>query len=188
MPSRITPSEAARALAAIASSRAAMRTAVRAHRGHTYLWLWGGIWTAMALLAHFRGLAGVQLFSWMGLGGVVASFLIGRRERSTIRLPVDRRFLRVLAASLLFGLAWLTALGGPRTPEHGFAYIGLLVAQAYVIAGLWFDSYLLALGLMVAATMLTGLFAFPAFFWIWIAVAGGGTLIASGFYVRYGMR
>lgn len=188
MTTPITPDEAARALQAVAASQAAMRSAIRAHRGHCYLWLWGGIWMVMALLAQLRGLQGLRWFPWLGLAGFVASVAIGMIQGNRIRLPVDRRFLWVLLATLLFGLAWGAVLGIPRRAEAVFAFIGLLVAQSYLIAGLWFDSYLLWLGLAVAAAMLVGLFVFPAFFWIWIAVFGGGVLIATGFYVRYFMR
>jgi hypothetical protein len=58
----------------------------------------------------------------------------------------------------------------------------------YVIAGIWFDLYLLWLGLIIAALILVGLFVFSAFFWLWIAVFGGGTLILTGVYVRYFWR
>ncbi len=188
MQTPISHEEAARALQAIELSRTAMRSAVRAHRGHAYLWLWGVIWTAMGLLAQTQGLVGIRWFPWLSLGGVIVSVLIGMRQSATIRLPIDRRFIGVLSASLVFGLGWILVLGGPASAKHMFAYIGLVVAQAYVIAGLWFDTYLLWLGLAVAVAILLGLFVFPAVFWIWIAVFGGGTLIASGFYVRYFMR
>jgi len=177
-----------RALAAIEASKAAMRSAVRASRGHAYLWLWGAIWIIMGLLAQFLGLTGIRWFPWVSLAGVIASLVIGMRQRTTFRLLIDRRFVGVLAATLGFGLGWVAVLGGAPSAKHLFAFIGLLVAQAYVIAGLWFDTYLLKLGLVVAATVLLGLFVFPAYFWIWIAVFGGGTLVASGFYVRYWMR
>jgi hypothetical protein len=58
----------------------------------------------------------------------------------------------------------------------------------YVIAGLWFDTYLLWLGLVMTAFILVGLFCFAAIFWWWIAIFGGGTLIVSGFYIRYFWR
>jgi len=48
--------------------------------------------------------------------------------------------------------------------------------------------YLLWLGLVVAALVLVGLFAFPALFWWWIAGFCGGTLILTGVYVRYVWR
>src|SRR4029077_16474817 len=37
-------------LESIKLSRPAMRQAIRAHCGHWYLWIWGLIWLAMALL------------------------------------------------------------------------------------------------------------------------------------------
>lgn len=188
MQATITPEEAARALQAIEVSRQAMRSAVRANRGHAYLWLWGSLWSAMGLLAQMRGPAGIQLFPWLALGGVVASVVIGVRQSATIRLPIDRRFIGVLIASLIFSLGFIPVLGAPASAKHTFAYIGMVVAQSYVIAGFWFDTYLLWLGLAVAVAILLGLLAFPALFWIWIAAFGGGTLIASGFYVRYVMR
>ena len=60
--------------------------------------------------------------------------------------------------------------------------------QAYVVAGLWTDTYLLWAGLLVTVLVLAGVVLFPAIFWIWMAVCGGGTLIATGFYVRHGWR
>ena len=61
----------------------------------------------------------------------------------------------------------------------------LVAMQAYVVAGLWIDSYLLWLGIAVTVLILLGLFLFPAVFWLWMAIFGGGSLIATGFYVRH---
>jgi hypothetical protein len=60
--------------------------------------------------------------------------------------------------------------------------------QVYVVAGLWTDSYLLWVGVLVSVLVILGLFCFPGIFWLWMAVFGGGTLIASGFYVRHFWR
>ena len=38
------------------------------------------------------------------------------------------------------------------------------------------------------AIILAGVFLFPGIFWLWMAVFGGGALIASGFYVRHFWR
>jgi hypothetical protein len=98
---------------------------------------------------------------------------------------VDKHFLGVLAAVVLFGMLWPLVLRATFTNESVFAYIGLLVMLCYVIAGIWFDSYLLWLGLVVAALIVVGLFFFHSIFWWWIAFFGGGSLIATGFYVRF---
>ena len=142
----------------------------------------------MALLAEFRGESGMRLFPWVALVGVAGSGVLGFVQGRQIRLPVDKRFLGVLAAVMLFALLAPVILH-PQADERAiFAYIGLVAMLDYVIAGIWFDVYLLWLGLAVAALILVGLFVFPAFFWWWVAVFGGGTLILTGVYVRYFWR
>jgi hypothetical protein len=181
--------EAAAALAAIGQSQAALRSAFRAHRGHYYLWLWGLVWIAMALIAHFGGPAAIaRYFPMLGLAGGLASAAIGLLQRGQLRLPVDRRFVRVLLALLGFGVVWPLVLRAFPGNEAVFAYIGLVVAQLYVVAGIWFDIYLLWLGLILAGLLLVGFFFFLPIFWIWVAVFGGGALILGGFYVRYFWR
>jgi hypothetical protein len=184
----ISPEEAARALGEIEASRAAIRTAIRMHRGHYQLWLWGGIWVAMALLGQFYGMRGLRLFPWICLAGLVPSFVIGYAQRSEVRIPGDKRFLRVLVAIIIYSVIWPFVLGWPANPKFEFAYTALTTMFYYVVAGIWFDSYLLRTGLLISALILTGLFFFPSIFWWWFAVFGGGTLIGTGFYVRYFWR
>jgi hypothetical protein len=182
---QISPEEAARALAAIATSRETMRSTIRAHRGHYHLWLWGLVWISMAMLAEFRGFAGIRLFPWISAAGVAGSMLLGFLQGTQIRMPVDRRFLGVLGAVFLFAALCPFLLRAHPDNQTIFAYTALVAMLGYVIAGIWFDTYLVWLGLVVAVLILVGLFCFPGIFWWWIAVFGGGSLIASGFYIRY---
>lgn len=185
----LTKEEAAAALAAISRSREASRQAFRAHHGHYHLWLWGLIWIAMAMAAHFGGAAGMQRFSpWLCLGGGAVSFLIGWLQSGEVRAPTDRRFIGVLIVLVFFSLLWIPILRPVPTVERLFAYLSLICAQAYIIAGIWFDSYLAWLGLILAVLLLTGFFFFLPIFWIWVAIFGGGSLILGGFYVRYFWR
>ncbi len=185
---QITSEEAARALAAIQTSREAMRSSIRARRGHYHLWLWGGIWIAMAMLVQFHGLAGTRLLPWLCAAGVIGSAVLGFIQGSQIRMPVDRRFLALLAAVVLFSALWPIVLRAPASSEVIFAYAGLVVMLCYVIAGIWFDTYLLWLGLVMTVLLLLGLFFFSSIFWWWVAIFGGGPLIATGFYIRYFWR
>lgn len=188
MNSSISQEEAARALASIEGSQLAIRSSLRARRGHLHLWLWGGIWVVMALMAEIGGETTARLFPLLAAAGAIGSFLVGRAQNQAIRIPLDRRFLWAMSATILFGPTWIMTTSGFTGPKAVFAFCGLLVAQIYVIAGIWFDTYLLWLGLVIAAAMLIGLLVIPTFFWIWVAVAGGGTLIGTGVYVRYFMR
>jgi hypothetical protein len=60
--------------------------------------------------------------------------------------------------------------------------------QIYILAGLWFDICLLWTGILVTVFLLAGLWFFaPIFYWLF-AIFGGGTLIGTGFYLRYVLR
>ena len=185
----LTRTEAEAALAAVARSQEALRQSFRARHGHYYLWLWCVVWVLMALGAHFGGEAVMQRATpLLCLGGGVASCAIGLLQRRQVRLPTDWRFLGVLATLLGFGVIWVLVLQPARGSEKIFAYISLMVAQVYAVAGIWFDTYLFWMGLILAALLLTGYFFFLPVFWIWVAVFGGGALILGGFYVRYFWR
>ncbi len=143
----------------------------------------------MALLAHIRGIAGVRLFPWIALGGSIGSVAIGVLQHCQVRTPIDPRFIRVLVALVGFALLPPFVFAGHLAqPERLFTYTVLVVAQCYVVAGLWFDTYLTWCGILLAALVLAGLFLFPAIFWLWFAVCCGGTLLGTGFYIRYFWR
>jgi len=191
MPIHLSPSEAGHALGQVEDSRAAMRRAIRAHRGHLHLWLWGAVWIAMALLVHFLGPRGFEFFPYLIFPAMLLSFAIGAFQSSQIRAPIDKRFLGAIAAILGFGILWpvvLGASGHSLNDVRGFAFICLLVMQIYVLAGIWFDNYLLFIGLLVSALILIGLLFFADIFWLWFAVFCGGPVFLSGFVVRYGWR
>jgi hypothetical protein len=185
---QLSPEEAARALSAIQTSRETMRSAIRAYRGHYHLWLWGTIWIAMAMLVEFRGFAGIRMLPWLSLAGVAGSSVLGFLQSRQIRTPVDKRFIGVLAAVVLFAALCPQVLGATAGNQAVFAYIGLVTMLCYVISGIWFDTYLLWLGLVMAVLILVGLFCFAGIFWWWIAVFGGGPLIVTGFYIRFFWR
>ena len=94
----------------------------------------------------------------------------------------------MLAAVILFSALWPLVLRAPVNDQAIFAYIGLVAMLCYIIAGIWFDTYLVWLGLVMTALILVGLFLFSSIFWWWIAIFGGGTLIVTGFYIRYFWR
>ncbi len=188
MQEQISPAEAGRALREVDDSRAAMRRAIRAHRGHLYLWLWGAVWIAMALLVHFLGQRGFDFFPWLIFPAMLLSFAIGAFQNRQIRVPIDKRFLGATAATLGFGFLWpVVLMGSDHSPNEArsFAFICLLVMQIYVLAGIWFDNYLLFIGLLVSALILIGLFFFADVFWLWFAAFCGGPIFLSGFVVRY---
>ncbi len=190
MTAEISSEEAARALRDVEASRLRMRTVVRAHQGHYHLWLWGVIVAGQCLGTQFYGVRALGLPSLIAIGvGLILSCLIGFLQATQIRTRPDPRFVGVVLMILVFHLGIIPALvGWPRDPKVAYTYGILLWTQIYIVAGLWFDSYLLWLGLLSVVFALLGLLVFTAFFWFWCAFFVGGTLIASGFYVRYFWR
>ena len=175
-------------LADIEDARASMRRAIRDHRGHLHLWIWGGTWIAMPLLAHFRGDQAARYFPWICLVGGVLSGAAGFTQSRQIRRPSNGRFIAVMAMVWVFAALFPFVLRAPADPRSIYAYLCLVAMLTYVIAGLWTDTYLLWVGLIVTALVLAGVFLFPGIFWLWMAVFGGGTLVLTGFYVKHFWR
>jgi hypothetical protein len=181
----ISPEEAATALREIEASRSAMRRAVRDHRGHIYLWIWGGIWMAISVLealdvAHLAMLT--NAISVAGLAATAVSILVQRRQ---VRSRFDKRFLAVCAVLLVFGyLVWPTFLGQPHGFTAGYGYGILIWMQIYIVAGIWFDNYWLWIGLAMTVLIVAGFLFFPAFFWVGPLI-GGATLVGTGIYLRH---
>ena len=140
------------------------------------------------VVATFGGDRAARFFPAICAVGGLLSMVAGFTQSRRIRLPVNARFLGVLAALLGFAALFPFVLGAQPTVRAVYAYVCLVAMQAYVVAGLWTDTYLLWAGLLVTVLVLAGVVLFPAIFWIWMAVCGGGTLIATGFYVRHGWR
>lgn len=183
----ISPEEAAQALREIEASRAAMRAAIRSHRGHFYLWLWGFIWIAIAALGWIESTQ-FWITSALSLVGIVATFAIAFIHGSHVRTKIDRRFLAVCIALILFGyIAFPAVLGAPHSYKSGFALSILVVMQLYVVSGIWFDNYLLWVGIIITALTVATILFLPALFWASTALCGA-TLVASGFYVRSSWR
>jgi hypothetical protein len=54
----------------------------------------------------------------------------------------------------------------------------------YLVMGLWLGRFFLWLGLLVTATTLVGYYFVSDYFFLWMALTGGGSLIAAGVFIR----
>ena len=184
----ISPEDAENALREIEASRTAMRGVVRAHRGHLFLWLWGVIWIVMSALYWHDAHRFQAVNLAIALAGIAASFGIGIVQNRQIRSRIDRRFVAVCVTLLAFGYGvWPVFFGGFHSDKAVFGYFTLLWMQLYIVSGIWFDTYLLWVGLAVTALILAGFLLLPGFFWL-LTILCGAVLVGSGFYVRYFWR
>jgi hypothetical protein len=180
----ITTDEATRALEAIETSKMAMRRAIMNSRGPAYLWIWGAVWMAEAIvrkMAHPRFWVTIL---WISAAGLVASLVVGIAQSGKFRSRLDRRFLAVCATLLVFGYGvWPRFFSLFKTYDSAYAYQVILWMQLYIVGGIWFDTFLLWLGLLITAIILTGFLWFPEFFWL-SAFLSGVVLFCSGFYIK----
>jgi hypothetical protein len=186
----ISPEEAAAALVDIEASRSAMRRAIMTHRGHLYLWLWGGIWIAMSALNWRYETGALHAIWWLSGGGLVATFVIATIQGRQIRSTIDKRFLGVCAVLLLFGyLVWPFLLGDLhslafRSYKGSYGYFTVLWMQLYMVAGIWFANFWFWIGLAVSLSVIATLLFAPALFW-GVTLLFGLVLVGSGFYMRH---
>jgi hypothetical protein len=184
----ISSGEAAKALQEIEASRNAMRYALRNHRGHLHLWLWGCLWVVMSLLNWKYGQEAVATNLWISGAGLVGSFAIGIAQSQKIQSPIDRRFVGVCVMLLIFGyVVWPFFFSGiPHSYKAAYGYFTVLWMEIYMVAGLWFKNNMLWfwIGLGITASIIATILFLPALFWP-LCVLFGVVLVACGCYVRY---
>jgi hypothetical protein len=182
----IDPRDAAQALSDIE------RIVERVRRSRTY-----EIASLMLILWGILVLAGnIANFAWPHFGryiwiGVNAAGAVGSIAVSVFGFPGagGRSFDVRMAISFLmffgFGLLCSTVFGhfGPREMGAFWPIYSMLI---YGIAGLWFGSAFVAIGLGITVLTLTGyFFVAGAAFLLWMAAVNGGGLILGGLWMRW---
>ena len=190
----VSPQAAHQSLAEIKQVMHDTRRAVAARGTDLILMLWGVIW--------FVAFSGSQFWprqsSWIWTVGDVLGVLVtiaiatsfGRS--APVRIPGARqlgwRIFAFWCGLSAYSSLWLFILP-PTSTRQVTAFITTVVMFAYVVLGLWFESWLLAmLGAGVTAMLMVGYLWLPEYFYLWMAVCGGGALFASGLYIRLRWR
>lgn len=165
--------------------------------------LWGVIWATGYTATHFlppildyRPVTGSVISGVWGVLvtiGVAASVMVGR-NRCPVRSSANARIWWMWWAFVLYANIWWLLLcpfihvSGHAESQLFWKHTGALIATApmfmYVLMGMWLDRYLVWIGLLVTALTLFGLYVLQSWFWLWMAAAGGGSLIATGLIVR----
>jgi len=166
--------------------------------------IWGIIWmiafTLEQFIPHrlirfgnFTTSSGSLIWLTLSLIGICASIFIFK-YRVPVASPEGKRI--GIFWGVLFGYFYLwTFLFASLidwkqgfTPRHHriFTAVAATVPMfAYVVMGLWgCGNYMIWLGLGVTVLTVVGLFAVPSFFYLWMAVFGGGALFLAGVITR----
>ena len=178
----ITRTEAEEALIAIEAVTNRMRKTIAGCGAGPILIMWGLIWLVGYSSSQFFPENSGLIWAPLSLGGGAASWIIGMRERRIKGVGSWRIGVFWL---VLFGYAALWAiLLHPFNSAHTGAYLGTVPMFAYVVGGLWVGRFFVWLGLSVTVILVLGVFAWPAWAQLWSGIAGGGSLLAAGIYIR----
>lgn len=152
------------------ASLAAMWWGVLVFAGNVVTWLWPVYavyaWPAVDIV---------------GVGGLVAIRWLAPSQAHAASF--DFRLLLVFVLFFAFGYICTNVLGhfGPR--QLG-AFWPIYFMLFYTLAGLWFGTAFVAIGLVITALTLIGFFTIGEAFPLWMAFVNGGGLIVGGLWMR----
>jgi hypothetical protein len=159
--------------------------------------LWGLVWVTAFIGTHL--FLHSAWYIWMVLDTVGAAgtalicrwrFRAGIPTKSSDSKRVGWSIFWFWTLLLVYIIVWLFLL----SPVSGLqlnAFICTAAMFAYVMMGLWWRQcrFLLWLGLTVTVVTLIGFYLIPlAFYCLWMAVAGGGTMLGTGLYIWFCWR
>lgn len=180
----VSREEAREALDAVRRIESQTRRLVAGAGGGAITMAWGMVWIVGYLGSHFLEDAAIGLvWAVAVLAGVAATLAIAARENRRVRSPLGPRIGTLWLALWVFTSLWIW-LSQPLTYPQMSLLIALAAMFGYVVMGLWLDTIFITVGLTVAAASIAGYFLVPAYFALWMAVLGGGTLLGSGLYIE----
>jgi hypothetical protein len=161
---------------------------------YPWLLLWGGLWMVAYTICHFYGEHGGLIMCGMGIVGSIGSGIIvwWYSTRGPVKTdsknPMDRKILWFWV-SLFIYMGILMKLLSPMSGLQINAVIVITVMLAYVVMGLFYECpFLTIIGAFVTAIAILAYYVFPAYYCLWLAVCGGGTLFGTGVYIKLKWR
>jgi hypothetical protein len=185
----INPTEAESALAAIRETETHMRRAMNASGGGYQLIIWGVVLMIGYTLNQFADRLPLALIVgvWIvvSLVGNTVSTVINIRRTRKFHAPYSARLGAFWGIFILFGFvgAFFVHPAGPREIN---LLVYLMVMLGLAVTGLWVDLTLLWISLVFTGLMLFGYLVLPDFFFLWLAIVGGGAMIGSGLWLLRG--
>jgi len=183
----INPNEAQESLQAIQQMMKKTKHMISSSGAYRFLFLWGAIWLVGFLASQFiqSALAGYIWACLNVIGGLTSAF-IGIRMGRVVRNESGPSGIRIgafwWALMLLCALSILVVW--PIDWKQFSMLIILFVMAGWIAMALLFKAVSVWLGIAIIALAFVGYYLLPDFFFLWMAILGGGGMIAAGFYVR----
>lgn len=184
----ISPTEAEEALAAIQMVVQKTRRAISASGGYLFLIVWGVIWLLGFLGSQFlpEEMSGYAWIALDILGGILSAVLgirMGRGVRSSSPTASGKRIGLFWLLLFLYVIATV-AVAWPTSGKQLAMFIILTVMVGWMAMSLLLSFTSIWPGLIITALALIGYFLLPGIFYLWMAILGGGGMIALGLYIR----
>jgi hypothetical protein len=194
----LSPHEAAAALRDIGQARTRSARAYGYQQASPNLILWGVLWAVGYGLTDALPYRALPIWIAVDAIGLATSIAIGVRSRARSdparRLAIEPGRTAGWAspqwgfpAALLIAFTFIAAAIAVMSPVSGRqigAFVPLVVAASYALAGIWIGLRFVVTGAVIAALTLIGFFLLPTHFFLWMAGVGGGALVLAGVWLR----
>lgn len=184
----ISPTEAEEALLTIQTITKKTRRLIAASGSYRFLLLWGFLWLFGFLGSQFLSQEQADIL-WAvldTLGGVLSALFgvrMGRAVRGPFSSIIGKRIGWFWLLLMLYTVIIL-AIVQPIEGKQLAMIITLAAMLGWVALGLWVSPESFWGGLAITVIALIGYFLLPGIFYLWMAVFGGGGMIALGLYIR----
>jgi hypothetical protein len=184
----VSVTEAAEALAAIQTISQKTRHSIASGGTSITLIVTGIVWLLGFTSTQF--LSGVLVgYIWTGatiLGSILGIFLgfrLGKRVRSPSAAPMAKRIGLFWLLLILYGIA-IIAIARPTDGKQASLFIIMFIMIGQLSMGPVISFSSVWWALPITALALVGYFLLPGIFYLWMAILGGGGMIAYGLYIR----
>ncbi len=187
-PMNISATEAEETLAAIQIVTQKTRRSIASGGTYITLIVTGVVWLVGFLCTQF--LSGQIIgYIWTGLSvlgtalGIILGFRMGNRVRSPSTAPTVKRVGLFWLLLIVYGFT-IIAIARPTDGKQATLFIILFLMLGQLAMGLVFSYSSAWWALLISALALVGYFLLPGIFYLWMAILGGGGMIALGVYIH----
>lgn len=144
--------------------------------------LWGLVWACGYGLSDYFPEHRNLIWGPLVFAGSIGGFILGWMNAPNYS-TFDWRFVGVAGTVAGFFIA-TSVIMAPLEPRQIDAFIPVIFAVIYTVAGLWLGNRFTICGLVLGFMTLLGFFLAGSHFGLWMAAVGGGILVLTGLWLR----
>ena len=131
----------------------------------------------------------ILVYLWIAISVIGSSLaaILGIRSSKRVNIPTASPTTKRIALTwvlLMFYCLAAIAVAWPLNGKQLTMFVNLFVLIGWMATGQQLSFSPIWPGLIVIVLLLVGYFLFPGIYYLWMAILGGGGLIALGVYIR----